>query len=537
MEPSEIVFVLLQEATKAHKITNAQVEAARILYNGKPYSSEAYFNLIIAEQNHLVAYRLLQIIEDINVLSTTLKAFVVSSIRSIINTSPSSLPDPLENISDAKLVEFFAILLKSYIQPAHIGRLVELALAGKFDTPNNEMVNAIARRVRQAIRDGISDQNFDNNESLLLADLWNHQQNFIYNRTSSAQFAIDLSVRNFQTFDINDNNTGFPQLSTDVTHVEGKVDRLSSRDYSGSLNHRPGGTGSSIYISECILAGGIPMTVDLNADPTENDCPPQPTTPPFGIYTQFGWRICDNTATSPWRNHVELISYYTNDSGGLGGEQLSNINADDIVDVIYQSGAQAGQLKDNADAEDTLTTLISEKLSSLQAGDYVYVEPLSGDTHGFLMVGWGPLYGVLDGIDYALNNPLSLYYKELKSNHVIPYVADFSFGTKNSAITGTPSGPSRDSDNSDERTGWLQDPRPRPFYTTRVLMSNLETTLRSDQTALLRTIFLPALTQIPQGGETKVIAHQEFNAPSWQFYRLPDHAVIPQSRIYTGIGS
>jgi len=372
---------------------------------------------------------------------------------------------------------------------------------------------------------------------MTLTELWVHQQNFVYNRFDAAEFAKELSTRNFQEFDGDENDTGFPQLYVDVGDVEGKVDRLSSRDYSGSLNHRPGGTGSSIFISECILAGEMPMTVDLNADPTESDCPPQPTEPPFGIYTQFGWRVCENTATTPWRNHVELIAYYTSNLGGLGGEHLANINADDILNVIYQSGASAGQLKDNTEAEDTLTTLISEKLSSLQAGDYVYVEPSSGDTHGFLMVGWGPLLGVLDGIQYTLNNELSLYYQQSASNHVIPYVADFNFGTQNSAIVGTPSDPSRDSDDADERTGWLQDPRPRPFYATRVLMSDLETTLRPDQTALLRTIFLPALTQAPQGGETKVIAYQEFNAPSWQFYSLPDHAIIPQSRIYTGTGS
>lgn len=85
----------------------------------------------------------------------------------------------------------------------------------------------------------------------------------------------------------------------------------------------------------------------------------------------------------------------------------------------------------------------------------------------------------------------------LDASHVIPYVADFCFGTKD-AVTD-----SRDSEDEDDRTGWLQDPRPRPFYSTSVLIKGAGNLL-GDQVDYLRKIHYPEST------DPLDVAYQEF---------------------------
>lgn len=84
-----------------------------------------------------------------------------------------------------------------------------------------------------------------------------------------------------------------------------------------------------------------------------------------------------------------------------------------------------------------------------------------------------------------------------------------------------------DSANADDRTGWLQDPRARPFYTTRVLIAG-DTNLRSDQVNFLRKIHYPSPS------DPVIVAYQPFNADQWSFYQMPDTAAIPHNRIYYG---
>jgi len=106
------------------------------------------------------------------------------------------------------------------------------------------------------------------------------------------------------------------------------------------------------------------------------------------------------------------------------------------------------------------------------------------------------------------------------TDNPIPYVADFCFGTD-----GTP-----------ERTGWQQDPRPRPFYASAVLMGasrldNDYAMYHSDYTlseykARLRSISLVETFQ------PFVKAESQGERPIWEFYRIPDSVNISASRIY-----
>jgi hypothetical protein len=137
-----------------------------------------------------------------------------------------------------------------------------------------------------------------------------------------------------------------------------------------------------------------------------------------------------------------------------------------------------------------------------------------------MVVGWGPLLGTLQGINYALANTLSISRTALDQTHVIPYVADFRFGTKDNPEQGT-----LDSQNQDDRTGWLQDPRPRPFYSTHVRIVD-GNNLLADQINYLKRIHYPTVS------DPVIVAYQEFNFNQWNFYKIPDTASIPYGRIF-----
>ncbi len=343
---------------------------------------------------------------------------------------------------------------------------------------------------------------------------------FTYRRRAAAAEAIRLTTKNFKPYV--EDEEGFPEDYTDVADVVGRIEVGGVRDYFQSLKHKRGhGTGSSIFISECIFAGGMPMinradrVGEANCDNTDTDGHPS-----GGAYTLNSWRYCanDQSASLAWKSHPALRDYFTNDPNGLGGESLGSVTRSQIDELIYRTPVSsepddpAGTLKSGTEFEAAKQALINTfntpPLSVLQAGDYVFV-PSSGDNHGFLVVGWGPIRGVQEGIDYALNHQLSLYRAELNAEHVIPYIADFNFGTVDQNDLDPDEWP-RDSEDADDRTGWYQDPRPRPFYSSAVIIIG-EGNLHPDQVDLLRVIHYP-LHESPL-----VVAYQEFDAVRWDF--------------------
>jgi hypothetical protein len=320
--------------------------------------------------------------------------------------------------------------------------------------------------------------------------------------------------------------------------VRGKIEVGGRYDYSDYLTHHAfvdipdpnvsPGTGSAIFISECILAGGIPMTVRPEADPTIPDCSSADLNDYAGGYQLNGWRVCptDQAATNTWKNHQGILSYFFAPSVGLGGERLtSTITLDDIQYVVYQGlgtispGNLAVELSQYTEARDALINkLNSAPLNTVQAGDYVYIDnpDNDADNHGFMVVGWGPLLGTQDAIAHANTNALSI--SRNPPTNIVPYVADFCFGT-----TEAPRPNSLDSANGDDRTGWLQDPRPRPFYSTHV---NMKDNLTTDQMSLLKKIHYPTTATPP------IPIYQQFDLNEWVFYKMPDQVTIPYNRIF-----
>jgi hypothetical protein len=114
----------------------------------------------------------------------------------------------------------------------------------------------------------------------------------------------------------------------------------------------------------------------------------------------------------------------------------------------------------------------------------------------------------------TLNNTLGATRSDANP---IPYIADFCFGTD-----GT----------SNDGTGWLQDPRPRPFYAaaTRVFLENL----RQDQIPYLRK---GEVRRNPPNPPVMEIIYERFIAQEelWKFYKIPDSlalTTLPITRLY-----
>lgn len=422
-------------------------------------------------------------------------------------------------------------LIEHYAPMHDLESLVNLALRDFSNTLLYPLFEIAFTRIQAAVRTMILQAiqaivpsftgKDEQGNDLSLETLWTAIP-FKYNRAEAANRATNLSKNNFRAYSAG----GFPQLYSDVPAVVGKIERPNSRDYTASLDHTPNATGSSIFISECIFAGRIPMTVRPNTESSETNCSADDLNNYVDGFNANGWRNCvsQQSATQTWKNHLGIIAYFTT---GLQGNHIGIITRDDIQNVVYQTpddpSFDAGNLKTDrpeypAARDALLAKLNTTPLNTLMAGDYIYANIEGGDNHGFMMIGWGPLLGTLAAIEFALVNSLSPARASINQEHVIPYVADFCFGTKASVTS------PRDSENPDDRTGWLQDPRARPFYSTRVLITG-EENLRPDQITNLRTIHYGS-------GNPLVVAYQEFSLNQWDFYKIPDVAVIPFRRLY-----
>jgi len=220
-----------------------------------------------------------------------------------------------------------------------------------------------------------------------------------YDRQKAAFRASQLSRQNFHNF---------PQDSAAsvIGRVDGNTVRLR-RDYSPNLSHITNGpTGSSIFISEVLHYGGIPMAIEPGDNPDAPDCTVADQTTE-GPYTERGWRYCppEQWATYTWKFHPAIVTYF---ASLPGGGLIGSLTTGEIGSVIRLDGVDgfslAGTLRGDPDNPDA-TNLVTMKnrfapgghLANVARGDYLYIV-----SHGFIVVGWGPFKGTIDGIDYVV---------------------------------------------------------------------------------------------------------------------------------------
>jgi hypothetical protein len=162
-------------------------------------------------------------------------------------------------------------------------------------------------------------------------------------------------------------------------------------------------------------------------------------------------------------------------------------------------------------------------LTNIERGDYVWIEPrvyvyedtdgdgepddietddssgepvLVNDTHGFMVVGWGPI----EECNYAIDISSELYpdFVSASGQQVVPYVTDFS-------------GPTQDSLQ-------IQASGPRPFYCSWVDGAYAKDTRPGTE----------EWTHVPLYPNPFGLAGRH----NWYFYKVPPSLTLPVSEIY-----
>jgi hypothetical protein len=276
---------------------------------------------------------------------------------------------------------------------------------------------------------------------------------FTYDRETVARYAFEHSYAN---------NVNSPP-PTRVT-VNRNIPNVPFAEF--VYSDLASGTGSAVFVSEAIWAGGLPLTLGL----TEScNGTPGPHTLPG-----FGWRFCWNVgsaSTSPsWDFHQYLTGYFTNDIAPQPSNTVATF-MNDILDTDEQGkqlrftgtrfqNALAAQdvslyliLSDgviNEGADTALGDFARNHLKDLRRGDYMWIDSVTGSTgdyHGLMVVGWFEPRDCPEVMVNITPLPFSSFSSEIPANgNYVPYVADF---------TGT------------------QQPVPRPFYCTRYRQETL----------------------------------------------------------------
>ena len=285
---------------------------------------------------------------------------------------------------------------------------------------------------------------------------------FGYDREAAANYAVEHSYQN--------NGLSNPLAGGRVTR------RLANNQSSllipfanftySNITGVTGATGSAVFISESIWAGGVPMSVGstMTCDVT--------------AINEAGW--CwesDTDPSNPWDKHEQIVAFFTDAqapitisgynvtntqlSGSSSGIQLTGFNG--TINSTYFSGNRDGDPPNNNDTFNTpdmdtdfinsiptlrqgivsntsiLDARVYPNLAGIQMGDYILIDPFDtgGGAHGVLVVGWGSITncGTAIGNRYTISS----FTQSRTSSNMVPFIADFTRA---------------------------QSPVPRPFYCT-----------------------------------------------------------------------
>lgn len=324
------------------------------------------------------------------------------------------------------------------------------------------------------------------------------QLTFTYNRRAAANYAIEHSWYN--------NVLSNPIAGSRVTR------RLGFNNQSGyfipfanftysNLTGNPSATGSAMFITESIWAGGFPMTkggtnsCDASADTDAGWC--------------WQYTTSNGNPSNPWDKHEQIVAYYTtglapntvlgynvvntilanSDKGNRlaftttlnsnfmtsNRNGIDNFNNPDVQGTTDFNDSIGTLRKGQVDSVVNLNDLISSELAIVQMGDYILTDPVNtgGGAHGLFIVGWGSI----ENCDQSLNTRRSVdnFTVSRISANTVPYVVDFA--------------------------GTLLSPTPRPFYCS----------IYSDQIA-------------PKIGY--------FSRHDWYVYTLKNMITIPVGKLY-----
>ncbi len=361
---------------------------------------------------------------------------------------------------------------------------------------------------------------------------------FPYDRRAAANYAIEHSYQNWSNIQAGLNPASTGRVTTRLTNNQSGIPIVyADFNYQGIISTTVASTGSTVFVSEAMWAGGLPFIRNPQLQSCVNA--PDPN-------VQEGWAYCRNTqspiigTSNPYDFHEQLISFFTDTQAPLypnrQGETFAQTYPNDLLVGTEGSQVQfpgptgqsiqtkqtdrlfAGRQITNDDPEKSLVpnpsdldmypyildnlrlgvvddpeglgAFLGAVLGSIQMGDYIFINPVlvpgqASDTHGLLVVGWGPINNcslfwrprnLAEGIGYTVSS-FSVTREQAVSQGIAnpaPYVADFTS---------------------------LQPPTPRPFYCT---MSNDPD---------------PDL---------------DFFRHDWYFYLMPDQITIEPTELYVG---
>src|SRR5690606_32569670 len=345
---------------------------------------------------------------------------------------------------------------------------------------------------------------------------------WVYNRVEAANYAIEQSRSNFEYFPYGDDDYRDFPVNRPIDPLSSTLGSVGGPFYYPFVDHEEG-TGSSVFISELLhIGGGLPMIRrSVNGDDCAVSAPPKPDG--SGLDWQaIGWRVCcnanleANSATGTWRNHNGIRGFF--------GELLGTITFNDLTGYVEGSGPilfnlGEGTYIDEEGFKDFVYTLFASggTLAELDTGDYVF---LSDESHGFLVVGWGPADECPDALNAQsdLDEPgkPNVYFTIERQVGVqqITYVVDFCYGY----------------DGTGNLTGWLQDPRPRPFYCSAGLIAQ-PTLDRGSSSANIEYYGFEIGEYMERLGQQFAFFGESYK-PNWLFYHLDAVPVTSFSEIH-----
>jgi len=368
-------------------------------------------------------------------------------------------------------------------------------------------------------------------------------------RENAATYAIQRSRDNLEEFEY---GTTDGPASLELGSVGGPFCYID-------VEHKQGKTGSSAFISEILhLGANIPMAAGrVGATECSNegeDTGSQHT----------GWRVCCESGdvssnrkntTKSWRSHPDIMSYFLDTALPIEDEPsrcLALSNPPNNSDTVFYSvlneymNFNTGRWRSTLQqaGESYLYDLfnVGGLLHDIDTGDYIYiyegiVNPGQSNQvelhHGFFIVGWGEACECPDALNAqtTANNINATFSVTRQHNGLeVPYVVDFCYGYSISR----------------DWTGWLQDPRPRPFYCSAVELasdtlnrpdgSDPDSTSDNENEDYYGYVFQDYMARL-RGGlslppfEPFLLYNNDCDEeakcrPDWRFFRMPEKIIV-----------
>lgn len=358
-------------------------------------------------------------------------------------------------------------------------------------------------------------------------------------RKQLSKFAVQAAQHNFDTFatTLSGNNLGSGTEQTsdhDTSSVGGRIKYSVANVLShiSSSSATQNSTGSSTFVSEMLnLGGAIPMVKAIDGDAA---CPGSFTDPVI----DNGWRACidangrANSATEVWKSHDQIVNYFeaVRDDYNYDEEEAQNnysaavltfaaVNGDHRLNLTTFAGTLDTQVGTLQQFQDKLYTIFNDRedLAVIQTGDYVFLNlGQQGVTHGLLIVGWGPAVECPKGLNspevgFADPYRTTGEYQVSRKAGTVPYVVDLAY-SYNSA---------------EDKTGWFEDPRPRPFYCTAVLIGVTDPDNTDQMNPVLSRLgsfstFADYMAKLRNRYQPFRIAPDDVLNPNWKFVHIPN---------------